>query len=101
MGALIMLPAHPQRLGLEIQPQTHLPHLLQTRLNLRLIPNKRLDRETPQPLEVPDAMDVTWSIDFTRQPRGMGAASAHATSLTTTTEKGCWQKSTSQSPQPR
>ena len=34
-------------------------------LNLRLIPNKRLDRETPQPLEVPDAMDVTWSIDFT------------------------------------
>ena len=34
-------------------------------LNLRLIPKKRLERETPQPLEVPEAMDVTWSIDFT------------------------------------
>lgn len=33
-------------------------------LNLRIKPNKRLVRETPQPLAVPTAMNQIWSMDF-------------------------------------
>lgn len=33
-------------------------------LNLRIKPKKRLVRETPQPLEVPDRSNVVWSMDF-------------------------------------
>ncbi len=33
-------------------------------LNLRIKPKKRLVREKPQPLAVPDALNHTWSMDF-------------------------------------
>lgn len=33
-------------------------------LNLRIKPKKRLVRETPQPLAVPDHINVVWSMDF-------------------------------------
>lgn len=33
-------------------------------LNLRIKPKKRLVREKPEPLAVPDALNVTWSMDF-------------------------------------
>jgi putative transposase len=33
-------------------------------LNLRIKPKKRLVRELPQPLAVPDEVNETWSIDF-------------------------------------
>ena len=33
-------------------------------LNLRIKPKKRLVREAPEPLAVPDAPNVTWSMDF-------------------------------------
>ena len=33
-------------------------------LNLRIKPNKRLVREKPEPLAVPDAPNITWSMDF-------------------------------------
>lgn len=33
-------------------------------LNLRIKPRKRLVREKPEPLAVPDAPNVTWSMDF-------------------------------------
>lgn len=33
-------------------------------LNLRIKPNKRLVREKPEPLAVPDAPNVIWSMDF-------------------------------------
>lgn len=33
-------------------------------LNLRIKPRKRLVREKPQPLAVPEAMNVSWSMDF-------------------------------------
>lgn len=33
-------------------------------LNLRIKPKKRLVRERPEPLTVPDAPNVTWSMDF-------------------------------------
>ena len=33
-------------------------------LNLRIKPKKRLVREKPEPLAVPDAPNVTWSMDF-------------------------------------
>lgn len=34
------------------------------KLNLRIKPRKRLVREKPEPLAVPDAPNVTWSMDF-------------------------------------
>lgn len=33
-------------------------------LNLRIKPRKRLKREKPEPLAVPDAMNQVWSMDF-------------------------------------
>jgi putative transposase len=33
-------------------------------LNLRIKPKKRLVREKPEPLAVPDAANITWSMDF-------------------------------------
>jgi putative transposase len=33
-------------------------------LNLRIKPKKRLMRETPQPLSVPQAINEVWSMDF-------------------------------------
>lgn len=33
-------------------------------LNLRIKPRKRIIRETPEPLEVPEAANQTWSMDF-------------------------------------
>jgi putative transposase len=33
-------------------------------LNLRIKPKKRLVRETPQPLSVPQAINEVWSMDF-------------------------------------
>ncbi len=33
-------------------------------MNLRIKPRKRLVREKPQPLAVPGAMNVCWSMDF-------------------------------------
>jgi putative transposase len=35
------------------------------KLNLRIKPRQRLDREKPQPLAVPDAINQCWSMDFT------------------------------------
>jgi len=36
----------------------------QFELNLRIKPRKRIIRETPEPLTVPDAVNDTWSMDF-------------------------------------
>jgi len=33
-------------------------------LNLRIKPRKRLNREKPEPLSVPDAINQVWSMDF-------------------------------------
>ena len=33
-------------------------------LNLRIKPKKRLERETPEPLAVPESPNTTWSMDF-------------------------------------
>lgn len=33
-------------------------------LNLRIKPKRRLDRQSPEPLVVPEAINVTWSMDF-------------------------------------
>lgn len=33
-------------------------------LNLRIKPKKRLVREKPEPLAVPEALNATWSMDF-------------------------------------
>jgi len=34
------------------------------KLNLRIQPKKRLYREKPEPLEVPDTINAIWSMDF-------------------------------------
>lgn len=33
-------------------------------LNMRIKPRKRLRRETPEPLAVPEALNEVWSMDF-------------------------------------
>lgn len=40
-------------------------------LNLRIKPKKRLVRETPQPLAVPEQINKVWSMDFI--PKGTSA----------------------------
>jgi hypothetical protein len=39
-------------------------------LNLRIKPKKRLVRERPEPLAVPDAVNEVWSMDFMHDQRG-------------------------------
>lgn len=41
-------------------------------LNLRIKPRRRLNREQPQPLEVPDAINKSWSMDFMHDQLGCG-----------------------------
>ena len=43
-------------------------------LNLRIKPRKRLKREKPDVLAVPDAPNVTWSMDFMADRSGDGRA---------------------------
>ena len=43
-------------------------------LNLRIKPRKRLKREKPDVLAVPDAPNVTWSMDFMADRLGDGRA---------------------------
>lgn len=40
--------------------------------NLRIRPNKRLKREKPEPLAVPEAKNQTWSMDFMADQLGNG-----------------------------
>ena len=46
----------------------------QLELNLRIKPRKRLKREKPDVLAVPDAPNVTWSMDFMADRLGDGRA---------------------------
>jgi putative transposase len=41
-------------------------------LNLRIKPRRRLDRAQPEPLEVPDAINKSWSMDFMHDQLGNG-----------------------------
>ncbi len=43
-------------------------------LNLRIKPKKRLVRETPQPLTVPDHIHAVWSMDFMHDQLADGRA---------------------------
>ena len=43
-------------------------------LNLRIKPRTRLKREKPDVLAVPDAANVTWSMDFMADRLGDGRA---------------------------
>ena len=48
-----------------MEPQARLPHLQAAgALNLRIKPKRRLVRETPRPLAVPEAINEVWSMDF-------------------------------------
>jgi hypothetical protein len=39
-------------------------------LNLRIKPKKRLVREPPEPLAVPEQINTTWPMDFMHDRRG-------------------------------
>ena len=41
-------------------------------LNLRIKPKKRIIRESPEPLSVPDNINECWSIDFMHDQLGDG-----------------------------
>lgn len=43
-------------------------------LNLRIKPKKRLERETPQPLVVPERINAVWSMDFMHDQLADGRA---------------------------
>jgi len=47
-----------------LEPQAGLPHLSRTGAELRIKPRKRLVRERPEPLAVPQQPNRTWSMDF-------------------------------------
>jgi putative transposase len=55
-----------QREGLRIEPQARVPHFRLLELNLRIKPKRprRLEREAPRPLAVPEAINEFWSMDF-------------------------------------
>ena len=46
-------------------------------LNLRIKPKKRLKRDKPEPLSVPDKPNETWSMDFMEDQLADGARSGH------------------------
>jgi putative transposase len=57
-------------------------------LNLRIKPRKRLKREKPDALAVPDAPNVTWSMDFMADRLGDGRAFRLLTVLDDFTREG-------------
>ena len=59
---MFLVPA--QRQALCLEPQARVPDLQELELNLRIKPRKRLVREKPQPLSVPEAINQVWSMDF-------------------------------------
>jgi len=49
---------------LRLEPQTRLSDLLRVRAEPPIRPKKRLKRDKPEPLAVPDSPNETWSMDF-------------------------------------
>lgn len=47
-----------------MEPQARVPHLQRVGANLRIRPRKRLKREKPDALAVPEVPNHTWSMDF-------------------------------------
>jgi len=77
LGIWLMLFVPAQRLRLWLEPQARLSHWLagdacitenriycELELNLRIKPKKRLKRDKPEPLAVPDVPNDTWSMDY-------------------------------------
>jgi hypothetical protein len=76
LGGQARFPASAQCAGPSVDPQTGLPHLLRTGTELAPLsghyhaipcrvtikPRKRLKRDKPDALAVPDAPNVTWSM---------------------------------------
>ena len=50
--------------GLWLEPQAYLQDLQGAELNLRIKLRKRLIREKPEALTVPQALNEVWSMDF-------------------------------------
>jgi putative transposase len=60
-----VLPAPAQRERLCLEPQARVCRIYrELELNLRIKPRKRIIREVPEPLAVPEAANQTWSMDF-------------------------------------
>jgi hypothetical protein len=60
--------------GEGMEPQTCFRIYCELELNLRIKPSKRLKRDKPDALAVPDAPNVTWSMDFMADRLGDGRA---------------------------
>jgi hypothetical protein len=58
-------------------------------LNLRIKPRKRLKRDKPDALAVPDAPNVTWSMDFMADRLGDGRAFRLLNVLDDFNREGC------------
>ena len=74
LGFWPLFPASAQRQGPSVEPQTRLSDLLQAGTDPRIKPRKRLKREKPDILAVPDAPNVIWSMDFMADRLGDGRA---------------------------
>mgnify|MGYP000110801220 FL=1 len=59
-----MFPASAQCAGPSVEPQSVYRIYCEQELNLRIKPRKRLKRDKPDALAVPDAPNMTWSMDF-------------------------------------
>lgn len=56
-------------------------------LNLRIKPKRRIKRDKPDALSVPEAINQVWSMDFVSTLWLMGGRCARSTSLMITTQK--------------
>ena len=61
LGLWSMLPVFAQRQGLQMKSQAGVPHL---QLNLHIKPRKRLIRDKPEALTVPNCINQVWSMEF-------------------------------------
>lgn len=55
-----------------MEPQARLPDLPRAGLNLRIKPRKRLKREKPEEMVVPEVPNQVWSMDFMTDRLGEG-----------------------------
>ena len=64
LGLRSVLPLPAQYPGASVESQTGLPVIRELELNLRIKPRKRLKRNKPDTLTVPDQPNMVWSMDF-------------------------------------
>ena len=65
LGIRVVLSVPAQRQRLSMEPQARVYRIYrELELNLRIKPKKRIVREKPEPLAVPEVINDSWSMDF-------------------------------------